>query len=257
MCNPRRVRVTATRVLAERWEREVERQVTLTGEAAGEARIREPLAAQIGAPTLAALDRALARAEGWERRGEVFVHDLPDGYVLYHPADRELEIVARLSETVVAEASAAVTVSGGIDEVVERVGVGVHYDDDWGGVTEQDARNNAERIAATGADAEAGRRLAEARGAFDVRAREAAEAAALDRAREVLAEDTARRGGELEQAARRRLTAIGVQGRGLFHVVLAQAYRDAILAYARTHRAEALSWSDEDGVIDIEFEIPA
>ena len=42
----------------------------------------------------------------------------------------------------------------------------------------------------------------------------------------------------------------------MFHQALAEAYRDAILAYARSRRATGISWSEEDdGALNIEFEL--
>jgi hypothetical protein len=49
MCNPRRVEVTATRAIAQAWEREVRRSASRTAEVRGEVRIRQPLDASASA----------------------------------------------------------------------------------------------------------------------------------------------------------------------------------------------------------------
>ena len=49
MCNPRRVEVTATRAIAEAWERAVRRAASRRGTVRGEVRIRQSLAASLGA----------------------------------------------------------------------------------------------------------------------------------------------------------------------------------------------------------------
>ena len=66
---------------------------------------------------------------------------------------------------------------------------------------------------------------------------------------------SAARGEELRARAEASLTAVGVEGRNLFHHVLAEAYRDAILAYARARRADNIQFSDNGGVLEIEFEL--
>jgi hypothetical protein len=70
-----------------------------------------------------------------------------------------------------------------------------------------------------------------------------------------LARRTAARTDELRAEAARRLTAVGIQGRNAFHAVLAQAYREAILAYARQRGADRISCSEDGGVLEIEFEM--
>ncbi|WP_207958070.1 hypothetical protein, partial [Streptomyces sp. YIM 98790] len=41
------------------------------------------------------------------------------------------------------------------------------------------------------------------------------------------------------------------------HEVLAAAYRDAVVAYARAHGAEQLTVTEDDGVISVRFEMEA
>jgi hypothetical protein len=59
----------------------------------------------------------------------------------------------------------------------------------------------------------------------------------------------------LDRAAAAVLASIGVQGRAFLNQALAQAYRDAILAFARSRRAEGIRMSESGGVLDIEFEM--
>lgn len=255
MCNPRRVRVRATRQLAESWEQEVRRQVVLRGRAVGQARVREPLGASVGGPTLATLTGVLARADGWDRDGDTFRYTLDGGYVVYHPATRELEIVAEAGAEVEASADASTVVRGQVTDTVETEGEGRYYDDNFGGVTETDARRAAERAAARAADARAAELLAAARRGAEETEAARVEAAAAARGEEALAAATAARVDELNRAAASRLVAVGIQGRNAFHQALAGAYREAILAYARSRRAEGVTWTESDGVLDIEFEL--
>jgi FtsH ternary system domain X2 len=255
MCNPRRVRVRATRQLAAAWDHEVRRQVHRTGQATGEARVREPLEASVGGPALAALAAVLAATPGWERVGDTFVHRLDDGYVIYHPLTRELEIVATASAAVEASGEVTRTVRGEVSGAVEAEGVGMYYDDNWGGVTETDARRVAAQRAEEALDAAARERAQQARDAADEREGAAVGAEAEQRAAAALAEAAAARAEELRGDAAARLAAVGIHGRNVFHQALAAAYRDAILAFARSRRADRISCTDTDGVIDIEFEL--
>ncbi len=255
MCNPRRVRVRATRELAVAWEQEVRRQVTRRGRATGQARVREGLSATVGAPTLTALTMVLARVEGWERDGETFRHALDGGYVAYYPATRELEIVAEVSDEVEGSGVASTVVRGQIDQRLEAEGEGHYYDDYWGGVTEAGARAAAGRAADVVLDAQAEALRRRAREQADETEGAAVEAEAAARAELALAETAAARSEVLRRRAEARLAAVGVQGRNLFHQALAGAYREAILAYARARRAESVVCREDGGVLDIEFEI--
>jgi hypothetical protein len=257
MCNPRQVRVRAARQLEQAWEEEVRRQVTRSAAVVGEARVREPLQMTIGAPTLAALTSVLDRTPGWEWDGEGYVHQLDGGYLRYDPVARELTIVARLTDQVEVVGSAGRTVSGTVSEVVEAEGQGTYYDDGYAGRTERTARADAQEAARAALDSAAAERVAQARAAAAAREGAGVEAAAAARADRALAEAGRSREAELAAAARARLDAVGVQGRNLFHAVLAGAYRDAVLAYARSRGASGVRCTETDGVIDIEFEMQA
>ena len=146
MCNPRRIRVRATRELAEAWAQEVRRQATRTGSAAGQARVSEPLADTVGGPTLAALTQVLARHAEWtEHPDGTFTHQLDGGVITFDPATRELEITATVTAEVTVTEEAAATVEAQVSGTVEAEGVGTYYDDGWGGLTEQTAQRDAER----------------------------------------------------------------------------------------------------------------
>ncbi|MEU4536132.1 hypothetical protein AB0G15_14830 [Streptosporangium sp. NPDC023825] len=256
MCNPRRVRVRATRELAEAWGQEVRRQVTRSGRTVGEARVREPLASTVGGPTLTALTAVLARTEGWTRGDDgVFRHELDGGLIAFDPGTRELEIVARVSGEVTGVGEASSVVETRVTDTVEAEGVGTYYDDNWGGVTEQDARRaaeqNLERSLAEAAEA----RRAEARRAAEASAGDEVESRAARRADEAFVSASAAREEELRERAAERLTAVGVEGRTRFHHALAEAYRDAVLAFARARRADNIHHRAENGVLEIEFDL--
>jgi FtsH ternary system domain X2 len=255
MCNPRRVVVRATRELADAWDQEVRRQATRSGRAVGEARVREPLESSIGGPTLAALTAVLSRTEGWREENGVFIHDLAGGYIAFDPDSRELEIVARQTAEVSSAAEAVATVRTELSGTVEAEGVGTYYDDGYRGrtrdVAERDAQENLERslAAAAAARREQARRDAERNAGESVREQAEREADAA------FAAASAAREEELRARAQASFTAVGIEGRNLFHQALAEAYRDAILAYARARRADNIQYSDNGGVLEIEFEM--
>lgn len=255
MCNPRRIRVHATRDIADSWEAEVRRQVVRRGEATGEARVRESLSATLGAPTLAALAQVLGRTAGWERDGEGFRHALDGGYIRYLPGSRELEIVAQAVAEVEASGEASAVVRGELRDSLRAEGEGVHYDDNWGGITAADARRAAEQAAQRELDRQVEALLEAARDEADQARGAALDAAAASRADAELARRAAERGEALRRVAAGRLVSVGIQGRALFHQALADAYRDAILAYARARGAEGVVCREDGGVLRIEFEI--
>lgn len=255
MCNPRRVEVTAATHLNEAWEHEVQRVSRLTATATGVARVRERLDSSIGAPTLAALARVLRQAEGWRLEDDHYVHDLDDGYIAYHPATQELEIVARATGEAHGEGTAAVRVSGVVDEEIRAAGVGRYYDDEYGGVTEQDAQRAADADAQRNLETRGRERIDEER-----RIAEAAHDAELSRIAEARASDDlaaqlARRTGALDADAEQRLAGLGIQARNIFYRLLAEAIREAFLAYARARGATRIEHTEVDGVLEIEFDL--
>jgi hypothetical protein len=256
MCNPRRIRVRATRELAEAWAQEVRRQATRTGSAAGEARVRESLADTVGGPTLTALTGVLGRLDGWTELDDgTFRHELDGGAIIFDPATRELEVTATVTAEVSVTEEASATVDAQVAETVEAEGVGVYYDDGWGGRTEETAQRDAEANLTAAMEAALRRRREQATREADAAAGDAVQRAAAQRADAAFAAAAAAREDELRRAAAERLMTVGVQGRALFNAALADAYRDAILAYARSRRASNLHHSERDGVLDIEFEL--
>jgi FtsH ternary system domain X2 len=256
MCNPRRVRVRATRELAEAWAQEVRRQATRTGRTAGTARVRESLADSIGGPTLAALADLLGRLDGWtETPDGTFTHELEGGTITFDPVTRELEITATVTGEVSVTEEAAATVDTEVSGTVEAEGEGIYYDDGYGGLNEQTAQRDAEQNLDRAMAEAVRRRREQASRDADAAAGDAVAREAAARAEASYAAAAAAQEQELRRAAADQLMAVGAQGRALFNAALAQAYRDAILAYARSRRASNLHHSEQGGVLDIEFEL--
>jgi hypothetical protein len=256
MCNPRRIRVRAARELAEAWAQEVRRQATRTGRAAGEARVRESLADSVGGPTLAALTGVLGRLDGWtELPDGTFRHELDGGAITFDPATRDLEITATATAEVSVTEEVSASVEAQVSGTLEAEGEGVYYDDGWGGHTEETAQRDAEANLSRAMETALRQRREQASRDADTAAGDAVQLAATRRADAAFAAAAAAREDELRRAAARRLMSVGAAGRALFHAALAQAYQDAILAYARSRRASNLHRSEHDGVLEIEFEL--
>lgn len=256
MCNPRRIRVRATRELAEAWEQEVRRQATRTGLATADARIREPLADSVGGPVLSALTSVLSQLEGWTEAADgTFWQELDGGRITFDPATRELEIVATASEELSVTQEAATVTTTEVSETVEAEGEGVYYDDGWGGLNEDTATRDAEQNLTVAMEEALRRGRDRARQDADAALGETVQREAAALAEAAFDQAAAARADDLRRAATERLLAVGTQGRALFHVALAQAYRDAIIAYAMSRRASNLRQSEQDGMLDIEFEL--
>lgn len=238
MCNPRRILVTATRRVAEAWAREVRRTAQRSGTVTAEVRMRQPLDASVGAPALAALERALdGGIPGWAPIEGGYRHDVEGGYVIYALEDRSLVIVATESDAVRGEGDVTARLSGRVEGVFEGQA---------GSMDLAEARINEQVRERLRSEA----RAAEARASSSI-AEEAARAADADfEARAA----SARR--ELERAANDALSAVGARARRVFHALLARAYRDALLAMARHRGAQAIHCSEDGDVLEIEFELP-
>jgi hypothetical protein len=252
VCNPRRIEVTATQQVAEAWEREVRRAAEVAGTVDAEARVRQPLDASIGGPALAALEQALeAGFPGWVADGDGWRCDVEGGYVRYTPDDRMLEIVARLSETVVGRAEVVERLSGRVEDTVEATGAGAFH-----GRGEEKARRLARAEAEAAIADEVRRRIDEAAAEAEAAHDEALRDAATLAAREDLQARASERRAALQAEAAERLEAVGARARQAFHLLLARAYRDALLALARRRGAEDVRVEESDEYVEIEFVLP-
>ena len=144
MCNPRRITVTATRDLAEAWQREVSRTVALAEQVGGEARLRQPLADRLGIPARRALEARLAAgAAGWQVVADGYQYDVVGGYVLYRLDEQALEIVATLADVVQVEGRAATVIAGELRETLTASAEQTYYEDGHAARNEAAARAEA------------------------------------------------------------------------------------------------------------------
>jgi hypothetical protein len=280
MCNPRRVEITATRQVAEAWQREVERVAEQAMTITGEARVRHALDASVAAPALAALEAALeAGMPGWQRVGEAseasdagdasdasdageasdaggYRCDVDGGYVLYLPGTRTLEIVAVVEGEVRGRGSARSRLEGRVEAAVEGSGESIYYDDGYGGRTQDVAEQEARQEADLGIARQVAARLDEAARTAEAAADAELRARAEEAARADLQARAAAHRQALDAHAAEHLQAVGARARQAFHRLLAVAYRDALLALARARGAQDIHCSDSGEVLEIEFLLP-
>ena len=261
MCNPRRVSVTATREVAEAWQVELERRVALSDTVVSELEISFPFGGTLGDRTRAVFESALGRDPHWTRTADG-AHELrlTDGQVIYRPADGELVVRARLTDTARAEGVASTTLSGTVTDVAHGEGEGRYYYGDSHGRQAADvqARRNAESAAERNARAllDNVRRRAE-------RASARAERDAEDDVRQAAAEDAAVRleaerarvREELDALNRVRAEQLGQDALRAVNAVLALAYREALLAFAEENGATGVRVEESADSIAIEFEM--
>ncbi|MFF7449497.1 MULTISPECIES: hypothetical protein [unclassified Streptomyces] len=262
MCNPRRVRVEATREVVEAWELALERRVDVSDSVVSELEVRHPFGGTLGRATRLVFEHTLATAEGWHEEHGGHVLPLPDGRVRYDPGTGELVVTARLEDTVTVEGHAAETLRGAVREEATGSAEGRYYADGFAGRTLE----VAEREAQVAAEADAVRRARELAGRLRMQAdQESATAAAaaesrLQRAahadaRDRLAEQRERVRAELDTRNRERIATLGRDGLRAVNAVLATAYRQALLDFARQHGATGVRHEESEDGIAIEFEL--
>lgn len=256
MCNPRRVRVTATEQINEAWEREVRRAVQMSGTVSAEARLRQPLDASIGEPALRALEYVMAETDsGWTEVEGGFRHNVNGGYVLYHPDDYSLEIVAHSADVVSVEVTAAQTIQGEVSQEVSQEGEDYYYEDEWGGRTRQVGLANAEEKARQAIEEERKRLVQQAQTDADQQTGSQVEAEATLQAEQKWNQQAQQREAELAAQARASMDSVGLQGRRAFYQMLARAYRNAIVAYAGRNGATMIKNESSGDIVEIEFTV--
>ncbi len=244
----------ATQQLCEAWQREVTRSVRVSGTVTGEARVRQSLDATLGGPSLRALETALANENsGWRQVPEGFRYDVEGGYVLYLVEERALEIVAVLEDSIQVSGEARQVFSGKVNEALAVEGKGEYYDDGYAGRTEERARREAQTDAEKKLQDAARARVKQAEEKAENAASSSVEAEARAKAEEQLRRQSEQRQAQLAARAQEHLETVGLRCRQAFHQVLAAAYRDSILSYARRHGAENIVCQEAGDTVEIEF----
>jgi len=250
------VRVTLTRQLNQAWQREVSRSVELREHVTGEARIRQPLDSTLGTPALRALEATLAADDsGWREVEDGYRYEVDGGYVTYLIEEQALEIVAVLADEVQASGEGRQILSGVVNREIAAEAEGQYYDDGWGGYTQTSAQQKAQAAAEQQLENLAASQIEQASQEAETLSQAEIEAQARSQAQTQLQQRATERQGFLAEQARQHLDAVGIRCRQAFHQVLATAYRDAILAYARRNGADNIQWSEQNNRVEIEFNL--
>lgn len=261
MCNPRRVRVRATRKIAEAWRAEIQQAATARSDVSSEARLVQSISDLLPRPAKLAFEQAMRAAPDWLWSDGEYRKAIPGGYVAYRPDTGELEIVIKLSVAIEAVGTATLVATGEVSDQVTTEASGTYYTDNYLGKTKEAAERSAQAAADKKADEMARDRAA----ALKEQAQEAARHALNERTADAAAE--ARRSAEhqltlraadlrpdLDQQASDQLEAVQEQTlQGIFQLV-ASGYSIALQAYAAEH-GENLQVREDEGMIEIQFEV--
>jgi hypothetical protein len=261
MCNPRRVRVQATRKIAEAWRAEIKQAATARGDVSSEARLVQSIADLLPPPARAAFEQAMQVSPEWVWVDGEYRRTVPGGITVYQPDTGELEIVVKLSVAVEAVGTAMLVATGEVADEVSAEATGVYYDDAWRGKSREAAANRAQATADSKVKELADKRTAAlkreaeeaARHELNARSDEAAAEARRSAERQLTLQASELQGG-LDGQAAQQLEAVQAETlKGIFQLV-ATGYSAALQAYAAEH-GENLQVSEEDGVIAIQFEL--
>lgn len=153
MCNPRRVTINVNRSINGAWFDTVQQCARATDQVTEVARIETciQLDDELAGPALAMLERVLLGEFGgfdpWQRDGTELRTTLEDVTLVYDTVGHTLTVETALTESISSEAVAVAKVSGlAVGEVAVEA-VGRYYDDGWGGRTEQQALEDAQKDA--------------------------------------------------------------------------------------------------------------
>jgi FtsH ternary system domain X2 len=257
MCNPRRVKITSTRDVCERWRREVASSVELSANVRGEVQLRQPLGS-LGEPVRGALRLALTEGvEGWTPIDGGFRHEVAGGHLDYLIDEGALLIVATSEGTVREEATVCETLEGEVRAQLSAEGEGRYYDDRWGGHTPERAQDQAKAQAEEKLDQQVRAEIEKAKevGANAVAA--GVEEAAREKARRGLADKEIAERQRLEAEARKDLEAVGMRCNLAFNHLMSDAMLSVIREFTRQHGGEILRCEDGPGSLELELELPS
>lgn len=261
MCNPRRITVQAKRRISEAFRAEIQRAFTARGDVNSEARLEQQIDDLLPKPARIAFEQAMRDDPQWVWSDGEYRRTVPGGSATYRPDTGDLEIVVSLHQAIEAVGEATLEATGEVTDEVSADAVGVYYDDGWRGHTKERAEKEALTKAEKSADELAQRRLAalleqaeeDARAQLSGRSGEAEAQARRTAEQRLTAQADLVRSGLEEEAAKQLEVVQAEILQGIFQTVAA-GYSRALQAYATQH-GEGLRVSEENGVIEIQFEM--
>lgn len=262
MCNPRRVMIHLNRAIEEAWRQTVEQTRTVSDNVTEVARITTnvPLDQEMGDGALEMLERVMSGEfkdfEAWDRDQQGRFHrNLGDVNLIYDPASHQLAVEAQLTETINTEVRAAVEATGMTIGEVTVEAVANYYDDGWGGRTERDALQDAERSA----EQKLKKAIAELHLTQHTSELEAAREQAQAQA-EILGQQELRaKRVETRAALRRRLQVTMAQAQErvnhTMNRVVGEAYRQTLISMVLQNGGRVLTDEQTGSVINMELEL--
>jgi len=262
MCNPRKVMIHLARCIEGAWRRTVEQAATESGEVNELGRIDAeiPLDEEMGPVALEMLGQTLAEGfEGfdpWDRDSlGYYRRDLGDVALVFNPETGRLNVEARLTELISAEARAAVEASGFTVGDVAVEAMAQYYDDEWGGRTKEKAEAEAQ--------AKAEHRLQEAINELhrdqNPEAFVQAEDEAQKQAREAARQNLEIKQIEVRKAMRRRiqsiLTGAEEQVNHVMNHAVGEAYHRTLHHLVRENGGKVLMDEQTGSIINMEMEL--
>ena len=247
--------------IAEAWQAEIEQAATARGDVAAQARLVQSIADLLPQAARQAFEQAMQVSPDWVWTDGEYRRAVAGGYTAYRPDSGELEIVIELREAIEAVGTATLVATGEVTGEVTAEATGTYYTDNWRGQSKEVATERAQSVADAKADELAEQhkealkfQAAEAaRHALNERTGKAAAQARLS-AEQQLTEQAAEVQSDLDEQAGQRLEAVQTETlKGVFQLV-ATGYSAVMQAYALEH-GENLEVSEEDGVIEIQFEL--
>lgn len=264
MCNPRKITVRASRDLSRAWSAEIARRAEVSETLTGEARISEPFGTSLAPPVRERFEALIRYDSRWQQTGEQLRYRTHNGHLVYHLDSGELEIVAVAQGELRVEGSATRRREGTTATTSQADATVSYYGDGHAGKNRQWAQREGDALA--GAEAETQAREQLDRQWQDERARAAAdleaeshevEAEAYAQAQRRLAEGRDAVRVELETEASAAARNLHTEFLDVVGEPLSRAYRDVLLARAAADDISNLYHSEEDGVIEIQFEMEA
>jgi len=256
MCNPRRVTIHLNRCIESAWRQTVEQVQSASGSVSELARIntRVPLDEEMGDSALAMLERVLS-GEFKEFEQGVFHRNLGDLTMMYDPTTYQLSVETQLTETVTAEARAAVEASGFTVGEVAVEAVGTYFDDNWAGRTEDVALEEAKKSA----DHKLSKAIEELHLQQHAAELEAARNEARTQAQILVEQQLAERQAATREALRDRLRITLAQGaERVSHIMnqaVGEAYRQTLISLVRQNGGKILTNEQTGSVINVELEL--
>jgi hypothetical protein len=250
------------RCIEEAWRQTVEQTRTASEDVSEMARVTThvPLDQEMGDGALDMLVRVMSGEfkdfEAWDRDEQGrFQRNLGEVIMVYDPSSHQLSVEAQLTETITAEARAAVEASGLTVGEVAVEAVGSYYDDGWGGRTKDRALEEAQKHA----EHKLGRAIEELHATQHGSKLSAAKDEAQAKAQILLNQELVARQAATREALRTRLQVTLAQAQErVNHVMnraIGEAYRQTLISMVLQNGGKVLTDEQTGSVINMELEL--